>query len=180
MLYTGTTSTQPIMIIKPITLTQLECMEINMGALLKNSRLFLKKTMSNSVVGQHEGNYIQRRYWHLCRALNNSSNQTNIKMSEWQSGSAIPPIYLGLFDQFGNIVKSDSESSATLSILSSNTSDEFPANLIGNTFVQAVNGIFSFTDMALTAKPGSKTCNLLVLPFSPDCDNNRNWFHQTI
>jgi len=89
--------------------------------------------------------------------LDYSGNQTDISMDAQQSGSVLPSIYIGLFDQFGNILRPDNTSVASLSILSSNSDNKYPGNLIGNTLVRAVEGIFSFKDIAVTAEPGSTT-----------------------
>jgi len=66
---------------------------------------------------------------------------------------------MALVDGFGEIVKTDSASSATLLVGQTNSSSSFVPILTGTTFVQAINGTFSFSDIVFTAEPGSVTGN---------------------
>ena len=163
VLFIGTTTDQPMFLIKCMIPTLLVFMEMTLQVMRSHSGQSLRKSMSKLAMDQLEGKHNAWLYSYLSiRGLSYSGNQTDINLNEWQSGSVIPPIYIGLYDEFENIVKSDSSSSATLSITSVNPSDAYPDNLIGSTFVEAVNGIFIFTDLILTAEPGSNSCNTIA------------------
>ena len=64
------------------------------------------------------------------------------------------PIYIALVDEFGQIVSSDSSSTATISISGSYLGAQYIPTLTGSVTQIASNGVFKFSDIAFTAQPG--------------------------
>ena len=58
-------------------------------------------------------------------------------------------------DQYGQIVGSDSSSTATLSISGSYSGTSYTPTLTGTTTQTAINGAFIFSGITFTAQPGS-------------------------
>ena len=86
---------------------------------------------------------------------NRRSLQTNqFSVSDQQSGAQMSPIYLALFDEFGQIVGSDSTSTVTISIDTTNVPGDYSPTLTGVTTVTAVNGLIKFENLVFTAHPG--------------------------
>ena len=99
-----------------------------------------------------------RRRWvlnnSLFRILSTSAGSTSVNLDNQQSGGSIGTIYVALFDQFGQVVSTDSSSSATLSIVGNHSGDTYVPSLTGATKVTASNGAFKFIGITFTAKPG--------------------------
>jgi hypothetical protein len=80
------------------------------------------------------------------------SGTTSLTLSSQQSGGTLPTIYLSLVDQYGQIVGSDSSSTATLSLVS--TTGTYTPTLTGTVTQTANNGVFKFEGITFTAEPG--------------------------
>jgi hypothetical protein len=87
------------------------------------------------------------------------SGTTSLTLSNQQSGGTIPTIHVALFDEFDQIVGSDSTSTWTLSLVS--TTGTYTPTLTGVITQTAVNGVFTFSGITFTATPGSSfsKCN---------------------
>ena len=83
------------------------------------------------------------------------SSSTSLSVTNQQSGGTLPTIYIALVDQFGQIVGSDSSSTATLSISDSYSGAPYTPTLTGMTTQTATNGAFKFSGITFTAQPGS-------------------------
>ena len=90
----------------------------------------------------------------IFRTLVTASGTTSVALSNQQSGGSIGTIYVALVDQYGNVVSSDSSSTATLSIVGSHSGATYTPTLTGTTTVTSSNGAFKFTDITFTAEPG--------------------------
>ena len=85
------------------------------------------------------------------------SQNTTVDIKSHRSGQSVENIYIALVDEFGAIIGTDSSSSATLLVSSTNSSSLFVPILTGITYVKAEKGTFNFTDIVFTAQPGSWT-----------------------
>lgn len=89
------------------------------------------------------------------RFLTTTSGSTSLSISNQQSGGILDDMYLALVDEFGQIVSSDSSSTATISVTSDNSeSQTYTPTLTGATTITATNGVFKFTGLTFTAEPG--------------------------
>ena len=112
-----------------------------------------------------EYNYIHstntRRYliykliFDLFRDLTTASGSTSVNLTSQQSGGSIGIIYVALVDQFGQVVSSDSSSTATLSIVGTYSDKTYIPTLTGTTTLTASRGTFAFKDITFTAEPGA-------------------------
>jgi hypothetical protein len=62
---------------------------------------------------------------------------------------------MAIVDQFGQVVGSDSTSSATLSIVGDQSAEIYTPTLTGTFTVTASSGAFEFKNIIFTAEPGS-------------------------
>ena len=88
------------------------------------------------------------------RYLASASGSTSVSLTNQQSGGSIGTIYVALVDQFGQVVGSDSSSSATLSIVGNHSGATYTPTLTGTSKVTASNGAYKFTGITFTAQPG--------------------------
>ena len=103
----------------------------------------LKNRQGNVIINQ-----IFRRYLA-------ASSSTSLSVTNQQSGGALSTIYIALVDQFGQIIGSDSSSTATLSYSGSYLGAKYTPTLTGTTTQTAANGAFMFSGVTFTAEPGS-------------------------
>ena len=89
------------------------------------------------------------------RKLAIASGSTSISVSSQQSGGSLSTIYIALIDEFDQVVGSDSSSTATLSISGSYSTTTYSPTLTGTTIQIASEGIFIFSGITFTARPGS-------------------------
>ena len=89
------------------------------------------------------------------RQLDNTtvSGTDSLELDGLGSGSEIPTIYLALVDKFDQIVKSDSQSTATLEISSDNPDSDYSPVLNGEVSQLAENGMFEFTGITFIGEP---------------------------
>jgi hypothetical protein len=104
-----------------------------------------------------------------------ASGNTSYSATNQTSGGVIATIWMALVDQFGQVVGSDSTSTATLSIVGNHSSDTYTPALTGTTTVTASNGAFEFKDITFTAEPGTTYSKVLCFyKFSYGSNNYRN------
>ena len=87
------------------------------------------------------------------RQLDSISRSTSISISSQQSGSTLNSIFIALFDEFGEIVGSDSTSTTTLSIMSTSSNVNYTPTLTGTVTQKAKNGMFAFSNITFIAEP---------------------------
>jgi hypothetical protein len=90
-----------------------------------------------------------------------ASGNTSYSASNQTSGGVLDTIWMALVDQFGQVVGSDSTSTATLSIVGNHSSDTYTPILTGTSTVTASNGAFEFIDITFTAEPGTTYSKVL-------------------
>ena len=91
----------------------------------------------------------------MFRYLTTASGSTSVNLTSQQSGGSIGIIYVALVDQFGQVVSSDSSSTATLRIVGTYSDKTYIPTLTGTTTLTASRGTFAFTDITFTAEPGA-------------------------
>ena len=79
---------------------------------------------------------------------------TGTTISGQRSGSSLPTITVYLKDKFGQVVGSDSSSTATISVTSTTSGAAYTPVLSGSTTQIAKNGVFVFSGITFTAEPG--------------------------
>jgi hypothetical protein len=90
-----------------------------------------------------------------------ASGSTSISTTNQTSGGVIGTIWMALVDQFGQVVGSDSSSSATLSIIGDHSGETYTPRLTGTSTVTASHGAFEFIDISFTAEPGTTYSKVL-------------------
>ena len=93
------------------------------------------------------------------RVLSDYSGNDSLSLSEQRSGNSIPDLYLSLVDIYNQTVGSDSLSTVTLEVNTTNAPTTFTPVLSGATTVVASSGLFKLSNIEFTAQPGT-TYNL--------------------
>jgi hypothetical protein len=93
--------------------------------------------------------------------LATSSGSTSYSKTDQVSGGVLGTIWMALVDQFGQVVGSDSSSTATLSIVGNHAGATYTPTLTGTSTVTASYGAFEFNDIAFTAEPGTTYSKVL-------------------
>ena len=91
--------------------------------------------------------------------LSDYSGNDSLSLSEQRSGNSIPDLYLSLVDIYNQTVGSDSLSTVTLEVNTTNAPTTFTPVLSGATTVVASSGLFKLSNIEFTAQPGT-TYNL--------------------
>ena len=89
------------------------------------------------------------------RHLSNAtlSGSTSLALSDQQSGGQIQAIYLALFDEFDQIVGSDSTSTVTIAFSNDYSNETYTPSITGSTTVTVQKGVVKFDTIRLTAEP---------------------------
>jgi hypothetical protein len=104
-----------------------------------------------------------------------ASGNTSYSATNQTSGGDLDTIWMALVDQFGQVVGSDSTSTATLSIVGDHAGATYTPTLTGTSTVTASNGAFEFKAITFTAEPGTTYSKVLCFyKFSFGSNNNRN------
>jgi hypothetical protein len=90
-----------------------------------------------------------------------ASGSTSYSITNITSGGVLGTIWMALVDQFGQVVGSDSTSTATLSIVGSHAGATYTPVLTGSSTVIASNGAFEFIGITFTAEPGTTYSKVL-------------------
>ena len=105
-----------------------------------------------------------------------SSGSTNVTIDNQQSGAKLEPIYTALYDEFGQIVGSDSKSTITIRLTTINNNDTYPPQLIGSLTLTFDKGVAQFGTINFTAEP-TQSYNLEFSPtgIDPLKPSNKNY-----
>ena len=103
------------------------------------------------------------------RVLSSYSGNESLSLESQQSGGFMPDLYLSLVDKYGQILGSDSSSSAILTMNTSDVPTSFTPVISGASTVIARSGIFTFEDISFRAEPGI-TYNLYIFTTAIDTD----------
>jgi hypothetical protein len=93
--------------------------------------------------------------------LATASGSTSYSTVNQVSGGVIGTIWMALVDQFGQVIGSDSSSTATLSIVGNHSGETYTPTLTGTSTVTASHGAFEFIDISFTAEPGTTYSKVL-------------------
>jgi hypothetical protein len=87
--------------------------------------------------------------------LTTASGSTTYSATNQTSGGSLDTVWMAIVDEFGQVVGSDSTSSATLSIVGDQSAETYTPTLTGTYTVTASFGAFEFKNIIFTAEPGS-------------------------
>ena len=91
------------------------------------------------------------------RYLNDAtiSGSTSLALENQQSGGQIQDIYLALYDEFDQIVGSDSVSTVSIALINDHSGDTYSPLLTGSTTVTVSKGVVKFDTLQFTAEPNT-------------------------
>lgn len=73
----------------------------------------------------------------------------DLRITDQNSGSELPVIYLGIFDQYDNLVKTD-VGSTLVSSVTVNSSQSYAAFLTESKTISSINGLFKIEGISIT------------------------------